>query len=363
VATSLTARVRRHILDVDFALDVDRAPVTVLFGPSGAGKTTLLRCLAGLDRPEPGGHISLGGQVWDDRGVHVPARHRQVGYLFQDHALFPFLDVAGNVAYGLHHLPRQARPARVRDALDAAGAAHLAGRPTRQLSGGEAQRVALARALAPGPQLLLLDEPLSALDGPTRARLRAELRSRLLAAGVPTVVVTHDRAEALALGDHIAVLIDGRLRQLGTVPDVFSRPADPLVADAVDMETIAPGTVTGYDAGLATVSTGDAELYAASDEELCPGAQVLVCVRAEHVALRTADDSGRTSARNELAATITAITPHGPVLRIDLDGGFAVAAYVTHPTRDELGLEPGQRVTAVIKATAIHLVPHPEAPS
>lgn len=359
MATTLTARVRRHVLDVELTLDVEKAPITVLFGPSGAGKTTLLRCLAGLDRPEPGGHISVAGQVWDDDGVHVPARHRRVGYLFQDHALFPFLDVSGNVAYGLHHLPRRDRPTRVRAALDAAGAAHLTDRPTRQLSGGEAQRVALARALAPQPRLLLLDEPLSALDAPTRARLRIELRQRLLAAGVPTVVVTHDRAEALALGDHIAVLIDGRIRQVGPVHEVFSRPADPLVADAIDMETIAPGTVTGCVDGLASVHTGGVELQAATDQNLEPGAEVLVCVRAEHVALDTDPGRHRTSARNQLPATISGITPHGPILRIDLDGGFPLAAYVTYPTRDELDLQPGHRVTATIKATAIHLVPHP----
>lgn len=361
MATPLIARIRRHILDVDFVVDVDQAPITVLFGPSGAGKTTLLRCLAGLDRPEPGGHISLAGQVWDDDDVHVPARHRRVGYLFQDHALFPFLDVSGNVAYGLHRLPRHERSARIREALEAAGAAHLSGRATRQLSGGEAQRVALARALAPGPRLLLLDEPLSALDAPTRTRLRSELRARLLAAGVPTVVVTHDRAEALALGDHIAVLIDGRLRQLGPVPEVFTRPVDPLVADAVDMETIAPGTVVECADGLATVRSGGTTLRVASGEDLMPGAEVLVCVRAEHVALRTTEDRSGTSPRNQLPATIRSITPHGPILRIDLDGTFPLAAYVTHPTRDELDLEPGRRVTAVIKATAIHLVPHPEA--
>ena len=361
MATTLTARVRRHILDVELAVDADRAPITVLFGPSGAGKTTLLRCLAGLDRPEPGGHISLAGQGWDGDGVHVPARHRRVGYLFQDHALFPFLDVSGNVAYGLHHLPHRDRPARVRAALEAAGAAHLADRPTRQLSGGEAQRVALARALAPQPRLLLLDEPLSALDGPTRARLRTELRQRLLASGVPTIVVTHDRAEALALGDHIAVLIEGRLRQLGAVPEVFSRPADPLVAEAVDMETIAPGTVTGCADGLASVRTGGVELQAATDQDLAPGAEVLVCVRAEHVALETDPGGHRTSARNRLPATISGIMPHGPILRVDLDGAFPLAAYVTYPTRDDLELEPGRLVTAIIKATAIHLVPHPAA--
>ncbi|MDD9205090.1 ATP-binding cassette domain-containing protein, partial [Georgenia sp. 10Sc9-8] len=191
-------------------------PVTVLFGPSGSGKTTVLRVLAGLDRT-PGGRVVMDGTVWDDGARHhLPARRRRVGYLFQDHALFPHLDVDANVAYGLVGVPRAERAGWVRAALRAADAGHLTGRRVAGLSGGEAQRVALARALAPSPQLLLLDEPLSALDGPTRAHLRAELRRILVAQAVPTVVVTHDRAEALALADRVVVLVDGRVRQTGT---------------------------------------------------------------------------------------------------------------------------------------------------
>lgn len=331
--------------------------MTVLFGPSGAGKTTLLRCVAGLDRPEHGSHISLEDQVWDAPGVHVPARHRRVGYLFQDHALFPHLDVDANIAYGLHQLARRDRRARVREALQAAGATHLAGRATRELSGGEAQRVALARALAPRPRLLLLDEPLSALDTPTRTQLRTDLRQRLLAASVPTLVVTHDRTEALALGDRIAVLIEGRLRQLGSVEDVFSRPSDPQVADAVEVETVVWGKVGGRDEGLTRVRVGAAELLAVPDHDLATGIEVLVCIRAEEVALQISPAPHPASPRNHLVATVTALTPDGRLLRVDLDAGFHLAAYITRPTRDDLDLVPGSPVIAVIKAPAIHLVP------
>lgn len=357
MAATLTARIRRHVLDVDLSLDLDEAPVTVLFGPSGAGKTTLLRCVAGLDRPERGSRICLSGKVWDDAGVHVPARDRQVGYLFQDHALFPHLDVDANVAYGLHRFPKGQRAALAREALAVAGAAQLAGRATRELSGGEAQRVALARALAPHPRLLLLDEPLSALDAPTRSRLRIDLRQRLLSAGVPAIVVTHDRAEALALGDQIAVLIDGRLRQLGSVHDVFSRPLDPGVAEAVETETVVPATVLANDHGLARLKMGDTELLAVVEEDLRPGTAVLVCIRAEEVALQSPDQHRRDSPRNHLPAVITAITEVGPLLRVDLDAGFPLAAYITRPTRDDLNLAPGTRVTAAIKAPAVHVVP------
>lgn len=357
MATTLTARVRRHILDVELTLDLDEAPVTVLFGPSGAGKTTLLRCLAGLDRPEPGSRISFGEQVWDDAHVHEPARNRQVGYLFQDHALFPHLDVNANVAYGLHHLPRRERRARVHDALASAGVAHLEGRATRQLSGGEAQRVALARALAPRPRLLLLDEPLSALDGPARTLLRTELRERLLAAAAPALVVTHDRAEALALGDQIAVLIDGTLRQVGPIQDVFSRPIDSHVAAAVEMETVVRGTVFGHNNGLTSVHVGATELLAVTEIDLPPGAGVLVCIRAEAVALQTTQQPHRASPRNHLPATVIGITSTGPLLRVDLDVGFPLAAYITHPTLDDFHLSAGSRVIAAIKAPAVHLVP------
>lgn len=360
MATTLTARVRRHILDVSLTLDLDGAPVTVLFGPSGAGKTTLLRCIAGLDRPEPGSLVSLGDQVWDDRRVHVPARLRRVGYLVQDHALFPHLDVDANVGYGLHHLPRGERASQVRDALELAGAAHLAGRSPRELSGGEAQRVALARALAPKPQLLLLDEPLSALDAPTRTRLRTDLRQRLLAAGVPALVVTHDRTEALALGDRMAVLIDGRLRQLGTVQTVFSHPSDPEVALAVETETVVAGTVLGQIDNLTRLRVGDVELLAVAGADLTAGTDVLVCIRAEEVALQLPHPDLLDSPRNHLPATITAITTVGPLLRVDLDAGFPLAAYVTGNTQEHLGLAPGCRVTAAIKAPAVHVIPRHE---
>jgi molybdate transport system ATP-binding protein len=367
----LAARIRRHVLDVDLRLPL--AGVTVLFGPSGAGKTTLLRCLAGLDHPDAG-RIEVAGEVWDDGRHHLPARRRRVGYLFQDHALFPHLGVAGNVGYGLGQLPRRERPARVSAALATAGAAHLAGRPVRGLSGGEAQRVALARALAPEPRLLLLDEPLSALDSPTRARLRTELRRVLVRAGVPSIVVTHDRAEALALGDRMAVLAGGRVHQVDDLATVFGRPASPVVADAVGVESTLPGEVVEVAGGLARVRVGPHLITAGGDlgggaagrgGELGPGAitrrrpgdRVLVCVRAEDVALALPGDRPSASPRNLLPGTVSALTPGGPLLRVDLDcAGVPLVAYVTGAAGEDLRLAPGTTVTAVVKTTAVHLV-------
>lgn len=357
MAEGLTARVRSKLVDVDLHLDDAAGPVTVIFGPSGAGKTTLLRCIAGLDRPAPGSLVEFQGQVWDQGRTHLSTQERRTGYLFQDHALFPHLSVEANVAYGLHRVPRADRADRVREALAAAGASHLHGRKVPGLSGGEAQRVALARALAPRPRLLMLDEPLSALDAPTRTRLRGELRQILLSAGVPTLVVTHDRTEALALGDRMVVLIDGQLRQQGLVHDVFSRPADAEVAAAVEVENVLPGRFVGPREDLAGIRINSTELLAIPTEVMEAGDEVLVCVRAEEVALEAPGKPHRAaSPRNRLTGTVTAVTVEGPLCRVELDVGFGLTAFITRSTRDELGIAPGQSLAAVIKAPALHLV-------
>ncbi|WP_166349724.1 ABC transporter ATP-binding protein [Phytoactinopolyspora limicola] len=357
MAPTLTVCLRHLLLDVDLELPLDAArPVTVLFGSSGAGKTTLLRCVAGLEAPAPPAHITFDGHVWNDGRHRLPARKRGVAYLFQDHALFPHLDVDANVAYGLTDLPRPQRRERAGRALVAAGAAHLSGRATTNLSGGEAQRVALARALAPHPRLLLLDEPLSALDGPTRSRLRAELRSILVEAGTPTLLVTHDRTEALTLGDRIVVLVDGRVHQQGTVEEVFSRPATPRVAEVVGVENVVTGRVGEIDAGLVHIEVAAETLTALDPGALSTGDRVLACIRAEDIALEE-PGTRRSSPRNHLDARVTALTSEGALQRVDLDAGVPLVAYITRPARDELGLAPGTPVTAVIKAPAVHVIP------
>ncbi len=242
-------------------LPLDDGPVTVLFGPSGSGKSTVLRALAGLE-PEARGVIRLGGEAWLDsaRGLSVSPQRRRVGFLFQEYALFPHLSVAGNVGYGLYALPRGEREELVRRVADRLRIGDLLDRRPAQLSGGQRQRVALARALAPSPRLLLLDEPLSALDAPTREELRAELRRSLESSGVPAIVVTHDRVEALALGDRMAVMIEGEVRQVGPVREVFSAPAELAVARVVGTENVLAVRLAGRADGLATVRAGEVEL-------------------------------------------------------------------------------------------------------
>jgi len=345
------ATVVRAVLE----MPLDRFGITVLFGPSGCGKTTILRCLAGLERPQTGS-IRAGDDVWFDAaaGVFQTPQTRSIGFLFQDYALFPHLTVAENIAFGLAQVPRDQRLSRVAAVLSSMRLDGLGDRYPRQISGGQQQRVALARAVARRPRLLLLDEPLSALDAPTREQLRRELRRMLAELGVPAVVVTHDRVEALSLADQVIVLDHGRVLQTGPAHEVFTRPKDPTVARMAGVETIEPARVVRVEQGLATVQIGELQVTAVAGA-VTPG-DVFLCIRGEDVILQTAVGPA-SSARNRLDGRIVAITPEGPLVRVLIDCGFRLTALVTRPARDELGLVEGGAVTAVLKAPSIHLVP------
>lgn len=230
-----------------FALDVDWTAgegVAVLFGPSGSGKTLTLQCLAGLVHPQAG-RIVLDGQVLFDAtaGIHLPPQQRRVGYVFQGYALFPHLSVAENLAFGLHGAPRTERARRTAAMIERLGLGQLERRYPRELSGGQKQRVALGRALATEPALLLLDEPLSALDMPLRRTLRDELRSILSEWKIPAVLVTHDLAEAYQLGDRVIVYEQGSVRQAGPRGELLWRPASESVARILGIRNILRGRV------------------------------------------------------------------------------------------------------------------------
>lgn len=230
-----------------FALDADWAAgeeVVALFGPSGAGKTLTLQCLAGLVRPDSGRIVVNGAVLYDsERGNDVPPQKRRLGYVFQGYALFPHLSVEGNVAYGLRRLTRADRRRRTEEVLHRLGLADLRARRPRELSGGQQQRVALARALAVDPELLLLDEPLSALDAPLRRQLRLELMSIVREWGKATVLVTHDLSEAFQLADRVVVYEAGRVVQQSPKTELLSAPASERVAQLMGVRNILHGTV------------------------------------------------------------------------------------------------------------------------
>ncbi len=339
-------------VEADLRIPLAQSPVTVLFGPSGSGKTTLLRMLAGLERPDAGSILFRDIPWFDDaRAIHLPPQQRRAGFLFQDYALFPHLTVAENVAYA-------ASRETARKLLDTFGLSDLAARKPRAISGGQQQRVALARALAAEPALLLLDEPLSALDAPTRSRTRYDLRRMLLAGGVPSIVVTHDRMEAVALGDWMAVMVEGRIRQTGPVQEVFQRPADLQVAESVGVENVLAAEIVGRESGLLVLQvsgqSGGARIQCVDSGE---AGAVFACIRAEDVAITRQMDQV-SSARNRVAGRVRSVVPEGALARVEIDCGFPLVAMVTSQSAAELALHEGETVSAVIKATAVHLAAH-----
>ena len=349
----------RFMVDVSLRMPLDQPGVLILFGPSGSGKTTVLRCLAGLERPDRG-VIRCGQDTWFDGtvGINVPPQQRRLGCLSQDYALFPTYSVEGNIAFGLGGLSPTERAQRVRDALALLQLGGLEKRKPAQLSGGQQQRVALARAIARRPRILLLDEPLSALDAPTRVRLQGELRHLLKQLAIPSIVVTHDWGEALALGDQMAVMSDGRVLQTGAPQEVFNRPQDADVARIVGIETALAGRILDSSGGLVAVEVQGIVLHALAAGEVGP--DVFVCIRAEDIVLEKGE-IGATSARNRLRGRVTDLSAMGALIRIGLDCGFPLSAVVTRSAVEDLQLRPGVPIMASMKAGAVHLVPRRDA--
>jgi tungstate transport system ATP-binding protein len=344
------ARAGRVLVDVpEFALQ--RGEVTALIGPNGAGKTTLLLQLALLQRPDTG-EISFDGAPVRGREL---ALRRRMAVVFQEPHLLD-RGVAANVETGLRlrGVPRAERKARVARWLARFGIAGLARRSSRTLSGGEAQRVSLARAFALEPEVLLLDEPFSALDQPTREAITADLAEALSETGVTALVVTHDRDEAARLGDRVAVMIEGRIKQSGPPADVFSAPADEQTAAFVGIETIVPAAVIDRADGLVRLRVGSHEVEAIADGTFTEG---LVCLRPEDVTLSSAAEHAPDSARNRLPGRVTRIVTGGADARVEIDCGFRVIARVTRRSLDDLGVAAGSSVIASFKATAVHLIP------
>ena len=336
--------VQRGPLAVDVDIAVGDGEVLALLGPNGAGKSTVLRVLAGLLHPDGGRVVVDGDQVWDGAEQHLPAHRRSLGMVFQDHLLFPHLSITDNVAFGLRS--RGARKAAARAAaapwLDRVGLGELGDRRPGELSGGQAQRAALARALVGDPRVLLLDEPLSALDARTRLTVRAELHRHLADFAGSAVLVTHDPVDAMALADRVVVVEDGRVVQAGTPAEVARRPRTDYVARLVGL-VLLPGTGAGQHVDLdggGVVAVAD---VAAGD--------VFVAIRPESVALYLQRPAG--SPRNVWPLRLVSATPHGSVVRCDLAGEVALTADVTATAFAELGLAPGAQVWASVKASEV----------
>ncbi|MEN7431610.1 ABC transporter ATP-binding protein [Chromobacterium sp. TRC.1.1.SA] len=240
----------RPVLD-GMSFSLEGGEIACLLGGSGCGKTTALRCIAGFEAPSAG-LIRLEGETVFGVGVNMPAHRRRVGMVFQDHALFPHLTAADNVAFGLSALPRAERKARVAEALSLVGLEDEAARYPHQLSGGQQQRVALARALAPRPRLLLLDEPFSNLDAELRERLAREVRAILKSQGISALMVTHDQHEAFSIADQVGVLHQGRLQQWDAPDGLYHRPANRYVAGFIGQGAFLPGRVSGRAVWLET---------------------------------------------------------------------------------------------------------------
>ena len=329
-----------------FALDLNLevgAETLALVGPSGAGKSTVLRTIAGLVRPARG-RVVLAGDTWLDtaRGVDVPPERRSVGLVFQDYALFPHLSVRRNIAFGA------ADRREVDGLLERFRIAALADARPADLSGGERQRVALARALARRPRALLLDEPLSALDSHTRAAVRAELHDLLATLGLPVLLVTHDFEDAATLADRVGVLVEGRLRQVGSPTELVAAPVDPFVARFTGANLV-PGTVLGESNGLTEVVLDTGGSMWSSDTRV---GRVALSVYPWEVSL--SHDVPDDSAVNHLRAPISRVTTLGNRARVAVG---PLVAEVTTASVERLRLREGEPVVASFKATAARLLP------
>jgi tungstate transport system ATP-binding protein len=281
---------------------------------------------------------------------------RRIALVLQE-PLLMHQSVSDNIATGLRFrgLPRPEIRSRTDEWLKRLDIYPLRNRPAHRLSGGEAQRASLARAFVLQPELLLLDEPFSALDAPTRARLLQDLHALLSQTNITTVFITHDLDEALLLGDRVAVLLGGVLRQVGRPQDVFTAPSDGDVAAFVGVETVIAGKVSTSHNGQIIVDANGLHLEAVG--EVSMGTQVLFCLRPEDITLSTADGKAESSARNHLHGRILRITPSGPLVRVVVDCGLPVVALITRSSANEMKLAEGQAVTATFKATAVHLIP------
>ncbi|MCS6802844.1 MAG: ABC transporter ATP-binding protein [Chloroflexota bacterium] len=364
--TALEVSIRHQLagFQLDIALSADRE-VLVLLGRSGAGKSMTLRAVAGLLRPTDGRIVLNGRVVYDSRaGIFLPPQARRVGYVPQNYALFPHLTVVENVAFGLRGVPRAELRRRVDELLELTGLTELASRRPSQLSGGQQQRVALARALAIRPEALLLDEPLSALDAPTRIELRRALRSLQRRFAVPTLFVTHDLSEALVLGDRVAVIDAGQVLQVGAPEELLRRFRDVRVAELTGVRNIWRGQVERVEGAAVCACVGERRVIARTAEPgPAPGAPVWVCVRSDAIAVDPpAADEHSTAAEGTIVdavvernAVVLSVRLAGPRLTPERD--YDLEIEVPRISWERAAKRLGETIAFTIPAAAVQILP------
>jgi tungstate transport system ATP-binding protein len=349
----------RQVLNVD-GLEVHEGEILAVVGPNGSGKSTLLRMVNLLEEPTQGDIT-----YWDGSRLSEMNRKqrrelsRQMAMIFQEPLLFK-RTVRANVAYGLkiRRMDGEERDKRVDKMLERLNLEELAERDALTLSGGEAQKVTLGRAMVLRPRLLLLDEPLASLDVPTRKMLRRDISRLVRDMGVTAIYVTHDYHEVLEVADRLAVLLDGSLHQVGKPNQVFGRPSTEEVAEFLGAENLLEGEVKENREGMAVIEVEGVAVEALSD--IPPGARAKLLIHPEEVTLMS--DAGEAgSARNRLPGRVTDVNVMGALVKVGLECGFPLVAYVTRASQEEMNIEKGRRVTAVFKATSIHVMPFTQA--
>jgi len=352
----------RKRLGKDFELDlaISLPPgITILFGPSGAGKTTLLDCIAGLVHSDAGRIAIAENTLFDSAlGINVPPQRRKVGYVFQDLALFPHLSVEGNVEYGLSRLDKRERKRRSAALLESFHIGHLRSRRPGQISGGERHRVALARALVIDPGILLLDEPLAALDAAIKSKIVDDLRTWNQEHRVPVVYVTHSREEVFALGERAIVIENGRVIAQGTPHQVMSAPQHETVAQLAGFENIFDATVIAAHEGRGTMACRLAGSNVELETPLVRagvGSVLRVGIRAGDILLASLDPSGL-SARNILPGRVLSLAQRDVIAVARVDCGVEMEVHLTLAARDSLELQPGGEVWLVVKTHSCHLM-------
>ena len=362
-STTLFAHVQKSYLrQHEFSLKVDfTAPpgFTILFGASGSGKTTLLDCIAGLTIPDSGA-ITVGSKKFFDAPTRrtVPVSERNVGYVFQELALFPHLTVEANVGYGLNRSSHIDRGRRVKAILNAFRIGALVDRRPSKISGGERQRVALARALVTDPCILLLDEPLAALDGATKAHILDDLRDWNREHRIPILYVTHSREEVFALGERVLVLDQGRILAQGSPHEVMSAPRQEMVAQLAGFENIFDATVVSVheDRGTMTCRLGSSTVEMETPLiRTNVGATLRIGIRAGDVLLATVRPEGL-SARNVIAGKVISLACRDVIIAARVDVGIEIEVHLTLAARDALHLSAGREVWLVVKTHSCHLM-------